>query len=139
MKVRDAMAHTLSCASPDDPIGKAAEMMRDEGAGFLPVADDARLVGVLTDRDIVLRCVADGSGDPRDARVGDVMTVDPVAVGPDQELSEAARLMNDAAIRRLPVVEGTRLVGVLSHGNLVQATAGAGPGLAATIGVTRGA
>jgi len=140
MKVRDAMAHTVSCAAPDDEVGTAAEMMRAEGAGFIPVVDAGRIVGVLTDRDIVVRGIAEAHGDPRDMRVGDLMTGEVTTIGPDQELEDAARLMNEREVRRLPVVEGDgRLVGVLSHGNLVQATAGAGPGMAATIGVTRGA
>lgn len=139
MKVKDAMARTVTCAAPDHGIDTAAAVMRGEAAGFLPVLDHGRLVGVVTDRDIVLRWLADGGGDPHEVTVGEIMTTDPVAVGPDEELEEAARKMADAEIRRLPVVDGERPVGVLSHGNLVQATAGAGPGLAATIGVTRGA
>lgn len=140
MRVKDAMARTVTCATPDDDIVVAATAMRAEGAGFLPVLDGGgRLVGVVTDRDIVLRGLAEGAGDPRTVRVGAIMSGDPVSVGPDQELEDAARIMGDAEVRRLPVVDGERVVGVLSHGNLVQATAGAGPGLAATIGVTRGA
>lgn len=140
MKVRDAMAHTVSCTRPDDDVGTAAELMRQEGAGFLPVLDGTRVVGVLTDRDIVLRGIVEGHGDPRDMRVSEVMTPEVTSVAPDSELEEAARLMNDHEVRRLPVIEGDgHLVGVLSHGNLVQASAGSAPGMAATIGVTRGA
>lgn len=142
MKVRDAMAHTVSSVRPDDQIGTAAEAMKREGSGFIPVVEGETLVGVLTDRDIVLRCVVDApeGHDPREMTVGDVMTADPSTVGPDAELDEAARLMGNDEIRRLPVVDGGRhLLGVLSHGNLVQATSGAGAGAAATLGVTRGA
>ncbi len=139
MQVKDAMAQTVTCAAPGDDIGAAAAAMREEAAGFLPVLDDGRLVGVITDRDIVLRWLADGGGDPHEVMVHEIMTRDPVAIGPDQDLADAARLMSDSEVRRLPVVDGERLIGVISHGNLVQATAGSGPGLAATIGVTRGA
>lgn len=139
MQVRDAMARTVTCLTVGDDLGAAAAAMREESAGFIPVLDDGRLVGVVTDRDIVLRWLADGGGDPHEVTVDEIMTSAPVAVGPDQDLADAARLMSDSEVRRLPVVDGERLVGVLSHGNLVQATAGAGPGLAATIGVTRGA
>lgn len=139
MQVRDAMARTVTCLTVGDDLSAAAVAMREESAGFIPVLDDGRLVGVVTDRDIVLRWLADGGGDPHEVTVDEIMTSEPVAVGPDQDLADAARLMSDSEVRRLPVVDGERLVGVLSHGNLVQATAGAGPGLAATIGVTRGA
>ena len=78
--------------------------------------------------------------DPRDGSVADVMSTEVRTIAPEDDLDDAARIMSDAEIRRLPVVEkGGRLVGVLSHGNLVQATAGTGPGREATTGVTRGA
>lgn len=140
MKVRDAMAQTISCASPGDRIQDAARAMRDEDAGFIPVVDEGRLVGVLTDRDIVLRSIAEGATDPRDGSVADVMSTEVRTIAPEDDLDDAARIMSDAEVRRLPVVEkGGRLVGVLSHGNLVQATGGTGPGREATTGVTRGA
>jgi CBS domain-containing protein len=139
MKVRDAMAKTITCASPGDRIDDAARAMSAEDAGFLPVVDDGRLVGVLTDRDIVLRCIAEGPANPRDCSVGEVMSTDVRTVAPSDELDEAARVMSEGGIRRLPVVEGGRVVGVLSHGNLVQATSGEGPAKKATVGVTEGA
>jgi CBS domain-containing protein len=140
MKVREAMAETVSSASPGDRIQDAARAMRDEDAGFIPVVDGDRLVGVLTDRDIVLRSVAEGATDPRDGRVADIMSTNVRTIAPEDDLDEAARIMKEAEIRRLPVVEqGGRLVGVLSHGNLVQATDGRGAGREATTGVTQGA
>ena len=140
MKVRDAMAETIRTVSPGDTIGDAARAMRDEGAGFLPVVDDDRLVGVLTDRDIVVRCVAEGDGDPRGVKVADAMSTAVHTITPDDDLDLAGERMADDMIRRLPVVEdGGRLVGILSHGNLVQATGGRGPAWEATTGVTQGA
>lgn len=138
MKVREAMAETVTSASPADMVAGAAQAMREEDAGFLPVLDGDRLVGVLTDRDIVVRVVAERA-DPSEVSVGDVMSTDVQTVAPDDDLSDAAKLMSDGEVRRLPVVEGGRLVGVLSHGNLVQATEGKGPGRTATTGVTQGA
>ena len=139
MKVRDAMASTVTTVTTDDRIQDAAKAMRSEDAGFLPVVEGGRLVGTLTDRDIVVRCIAEVD-DPRECTVGQVMSTDVHTVGPDDDLEEAARIMSDAQVRRLPVVEdGGGLVGVLSHGNLVQATDGAGPGRTATTGVTEGA
>lgn len=140
MKVEDAMARTISTARPDDPIVEAARAMREEDAGFIPVVDGPRLVGVVTDRDLVLRCIAQGDVDPRQGRVADVMSTDVVTIAPDDDLEAAASAMSENAVRRLPVVgNGGDLVGVLSHGNLVQATEGSGPGRAATVGVTEGA
>lgn len=140
MKVSDAMAHTISCASPADRVQDAARAMRDEDAGFLPVVDGGRLVGVLTDRDIVLRCIAEESVDARTATVGELMSTAVRTIAPEDSLEEAARIMNEGEVRRLPVVDdGGRVVGVLSHGNLVQATSGTGPAKEATTGVTRGA
>jgi CBS domain-containing protein len=140
MKVRDAMARTVTCASPGDSLRDAARAMRAEDAGFLPVVDDGRLVGVLTDRDIVIRWIAEEEDDPHDARVGEVMSTAVRTVAPEDDLDDAARIMSAAEVRRLVVVEeGGRLAGVLSHGNLVQATAGEGPAKEATTGVTRGA
>lgn len=139
MRVRDAMASTISCVAPGDRIEDAARAMREEDAGFIPVVEGDRLVGVLTDRDIVLRCIAEGLADPREGTVGQVMSTEVRTVSPDDDLERAAEAMSGGEVRRLPVVEGGRLVGVLSHGNLVQATGGTGPGRAATTGVTRGA
>jgi CBS domain-containing protein len=140
MLVHEAMAHTVACARPDDDIGGVAELMRREGTGFIPVVDGDHLVGVVTDRDIVIRGIGEGRGDPRDLPAADVMTRELTTVQPDAPIEEAARLMVDAEVRRLPVTDHEgHLVGVLSHGNLVQGTAGGPPAMAATIGVTRGA
>jgi CBS domain-containing protein len=143
MKVREAMAETISCAATDHTVADVARMMRDEAAGFVPVVDEERrLLGVVTDRDLVLRCLAgDAAGDdPRRMPAAAVMSTDDLAVvTPDDDLEEAARVMAELEVRRLPVLAEGRLVGILSHGNLVQATRGEGPGTAATLGVTRGA
>jgi CBS domain-containing protein len=139
MKVRDAMAKTVSTAAPQDTLGKVAKLMKKEDAGFIPVtAKDKRLLGVVTDRDIVIRCVAEGHN-PIEEPIESAMTKDPITVSPEDDIAKAAELMGRAEVRRLPVVEGDKLVGVLSHGNLVQATGAQGPSAQATEGVTRGA
>jgi CBS domain-containing protein len=141
MKVQDAMARTVTAVSPDSAIAGAARAMRDEDAGFIPVVDGGRLVGVVTDRDIVLRCVAaDDPIDPQHGEVAEIMSTAVVTVAPEDDLDDAAQAMADNGVRRLAVVaEGGDLVGVLSHGNLVQATEGSGPAREATLGVTEGA
>lgn len=141
MKVRDAMAKTISSASPDDTIVQAANLMKQEGCGFIPVTSEGRrLVGVVTDRDIVVRCLAAGHGDVLTETVDHVMSADPLlSVGPDEDIAQAAKLMDEREVRRLAVVDDGELIGVLSHGNLVQAVQGGDIAMQATQGVTRGA
>lgn len=139
MNVRDAMAADVRTVGPGDSIAQAARLMSEVGTGFLPVADAGRPVGVVTDRDIVVRFVAGGGADATSTPVSEVMTSKVTAIGPDDALTDAADAMRDAAVRRLVVVDGGAVVGVLSHGALVQATDGEGAGRQATLGVTAGA
>ena len=139
LKVRDAMAKTLSTASPEDTVGQVAKLMKDEDSGFIPVCDGDWLVGVVTDRDIVVRCLAAGHEDPLSEPIDHVISHRPLTIDADKDIEAAAELMGRAAVRRLPVVEDGRLVGVLSHGNLVQATRGSDAPKAVTAAVTRGA
>jgi CBS domain-containing protein len=139
MKVRDAMAKTIQTATPQDNVAKVAKLMKQEDAGFIPITEGDRLAGVVTDRDLVVRCLAEGHRDILEETVEHVMTRDPMTISADDDIEKAAELMGRAEVRRLPVVEGDRLVGVLSHGNLVQATGAKGPGGKATEGVTKGA
>jgi CBS domain-containing protein len=97
-------------------------------------------VGVVTDRDLVVRFLADGGTDAEGTLVGDVMTRDVTTLGADQDLEAAATLMRERQVRRLVVTDADGVVvGVLSHGDLVQATDGEGAGREATLGVTEGA
>jgi len=138
MKVREAMAKTLSWAKKSDKVSDVAKKMKQEDAGFIPVVEDGGVViGVITDRDIVLRCIAEGH-DPRGETAEHLMSRDVTIIGPDDDLEEAGRTMEREEIRRLPVAENGRLVGVLSHGNLVQATKNQ-MAERVTEGVTRGA
>ncbi len=111
--------------------------MRDGGTGFLPVLDGGAPVGVVTDRDLVVRVLAEG-GDAS-TLVGEVMSRDVTTIGPDEDLTAAGQAMRDQGVRRLVVVEDGAVVGVLSHGALVQATDAEGAGRQATLGVTEGA
>jgi CBS domain-containing protein len=139
MKVRDAMAKTISCATPQDTVQHVAKMMKKEDTGFIPVVEGEVLMGVVTDRDIVIRCLAEGHRDPGNETVEHVMSRDVQTVSPDDDLETASQTMASEEIRRLAVVDKGTLVGVLSHGNLVQATQGSGPAKEATVGVTEGA
>ena len=138
MKVRDAMAKTVSSAMKSDRVIDIARKMKQEDAGFIPVVENGgTMVGVITDRDIVIRCIAEGH-DPRNESAEHVMSREVTIIGPDDDIEQAARMMEHEEIRRLPVAENGRLVGVLSHGNLVQATKNK-TAEKATEGVTRGA
>jgi CBS domain-containing protein len=118
--VRDAMTSSPRTIERSTPLQEAARLMRDEDVGSLPIVEGERLVGVLTDRDIVIRAVTDGR---LDVTAGDIASTELVTVDPDQPLSEAARLMAEHQVRRLPVCEEDgRLVGVLAQADV--ATAG---------------
>ena len=138
MKVRDAMAKTVSSARKSDKVVDVAQKMKQEDAGFIPVVENGGVViGVITDRDIVITCIAEGH-DPRGETAEHLMNRKVTTIGPDDDLEDAAGKMERDEIRRLPVVENGRLVGVLSHGNLVQATKNK-MAEKVTEGVTRGA
>lgn len=118
MKVRDLMTPNPKCAEPDTTVEEIATMMKEEDIGCVPVVDDdGQVAGVITDRDIVLRCIAEGK-DPSECRADDVISPQSVCISPDADAKEAASLMADRQIRRLAVVENDRLVGMLSLGDV---------------------
>jgi CBS domain-containing protein len=117
-KVRDVMTTRPRCVSPETPVTQVAELMESEDVGVIPVLDGDRLVGMVTDRDIVVRAVAKGK-DPRGMPVSEVSSRDLVTVDPDNNLSDALRLMAEYQVRRLAVVdEEERLVGVVSQADV---------------------
>lgn len=116
MNIRDVMTPNPRTVSPSDSIQNAACIMRDLDTGAVPIVENGRAVGMLTDRDIVVRAVADGGSSNRTA--GDIATQTVVSAAPDMSTREAAQLMSDHQIRRLPVVENERLVGIVSIGDL---------------------
>jgi CBS domain-containing protein len=113
MKVSQAMTREVRVASPDQSIREAARMMADIDAGVLPVGDQDRLVGIITDRDIVIRAVALGRSP--DTKIRDVMTDAVLYCFDDEEIDHVARNMAEIQVRRLPVVNrDKRLVGILA-------------------------
>jgi len=116
-KVRDIMSSEVQTASPDTTLEEVATMMKTEDVGAIPVVEDEELVGIITDRDIVVRCVAEGK-DPSETSVEDVLSEDLETASPDMDVQEAVRLMSRRQIRRLPVVEENRLVGILALGDV---------------------
>jgi CBS domain-containing protein len=117
--VRNTMTENPRTVSPDLPVAESARLMRSEDVGSLPVLENERLVGVVTDRDIVTRLVAEGK-DAETTSVGGILSGDPVTLTPDQDLDEALRLMARHQVRRLPVVEDGRLVGVLAQADVAR-------------------
>src|SRR5687768_1473116 len=117
MRVCDAMTRDARVASPDQTIQDAARKMSDIDAGVMPVGDNDRLVGMITDRDIAVRAIARGKGPQTPVR--DVMTSDVKYCFDDEDTDEVARNMGDEQVRRLPVVNrDKRLVGILSLGDI---------------------
>ena len=118
--VREVMSSKLCSIDTDKPVAYAAKMMRDEDVGVAPIVEGDKLIGVLTDRDIAIRVVAEGK-DPDQIKVRDVASKDVVTVDPQQDLDEALRLMARHQVRRLPVVEEDgRLVGVVAQADVAQ-------------------
>ena len=116
MNIRDVMTPNPRTVSPQDSIQNAARIMRDEDTGAVPVVENGRPVGMVTDRDIVVRAVADGGR--LDGPVRDIVTTGVVSVSPGMSTREASQLMSEHQVRRLPVVENDRLVGIVSLGDL---------------------
>jgi uncharacterized protein (DUF2267 family)/CBS domain-containing protein len=113
MKVADVMTRNVQLASPDDTLGAIAKRMAKEDIGFLPVGENDRLVGTITDRDIVARAVAQGKDGQ--SRVRDVMTEDVKYCFEDESIDDVVQNMSDIQVRRLPVVDrNKRLVGIVS-------------------------
>jgi CBS domain-containing protein len=122
MKLKDIMTENVEVISPDTSLYEAARKMRDLDVGALPVCDGERLVGMLTDRDLTVRAVAEGR-DPTTEPVRESMTQEIVYCFEDQHAAEAECLMAEKQIRRLPVLNrDKRLVGIVSLGDLATKT-----------------
>jgi CBS domain-containing protein len=120
MRIQDAMTSDPRGVETSTPVVEAARLMKSEDVGSLPVLDGERLVGMVTDRDIVLRVVAEGK-DAESTTVAEIASTDLVTVDPQQELDEALRLMAQHQVRRLPVVEEDgRLVGILAQADVAK-------------------
>jgi CBS domain-containing protein len=119
MKVSEIMTRDVRLLSPDQTIREAASLMADVDVGSLPVQENDRLVGMITDRDIVIRAVAQGKS--ADTKVAEVMTKEMLYCLDTDEIDDVARNMGKAQVRRLPVVNSDkRLVGIVSLGDLAR-------------------
>ena len=120
MRVRDLMSKSVVTIAPEESAALAARLLSRHELGALPVcAADGTLAGIVTDRDIVTRCVAAGE-EPGRVPVRDIMSPAPSVITPETPISDAARLMAQRQVRRLPVVEQGHVVGMLSLGDLAR-------------------
>ena len=121
MKVKQAMHNGVTWVDPGTPIEQLARLMREQDIGAIPIGENDRLVGMVTDRDIVCRCIAAGL-DPKTTTARDVMTEGIIFCIDNQELEDAARIMEMKKVRRLPVINGKkRMTGMLSLGDVYHA------------------
>jgi CBS domain-containing protein len=129
MKACDAMTPEVQLCTPDDTLKDAAQAMAALGVGLLPVTDNERLVGMVSDRDIAIRGIGMGRGP--ETRVGDVMTAEVKYCYEDQDLDEVTANMGDIQVRRLPVLNrDKRLVGIITLGDIALVQGGNGTGTA---------
>jgi len=117
LKVRDTMTGSPRSIDASTSVVEAAQLMREGHIGSLPITDDEQLVGMITDRDIAMRVVAEAA-DHTNTSVGDVSSRDLVTVEPDEDLDDALQLMARHQVRRLPVVENGRLVGIVAQADI---------------------
>jgi CBS domain-containing protein len=122
MQVREVMTHNVECVSPTDTVQAAARKMKELDVGSLPVCDNDRLAGMITDRDIAVRVVAEGNN-PSQYQVREAMTQEVIFCMEEEDVAKAARLMRDKQVRRLIVLnQDKRLVGIVSLGDLAVET-----------------
>jgi CBS domain-containing protein len=125
MKVKDAMHKGVDWVSPETPVTELAKMMRDHDVGAIPIGENDRLVGMVTDRDIVCKGLVEDSFDARRTAARDVMTPGIHCCRDDDDLAKAVRHMETLKVRRLPVINKTRrMVGILSLGDVSNSAPG---------------
>ena len=119
-KARDVMTQGVECAGESETVADAAKQLADLDVGAMPICgEDERLKGMLTDRDIVVEVIAKGK-DPADVKAGELGGEEVVTIGADDSVDEALSTMKDHKVRRLPVIDGHDLVGVVSMADLAQ-------------------
>lgn len=119
MLIKDMMNRNVQTIGPESTVQKAAELMMNNSIGSLIVVKDEKLAGIITERD-VMKVIVDGR-DPKETKIRDAMTSNVVFISPDKDVSDAAELMAKHKIKKLPVVEGSRLVGIVTATDLMAA------------------
>ncbi|OGO83381.1 MAG: CBS domain-containing protein [Clostridiales bacterium GWC2_40_7] len=117
MKVKDIMTKNVAYINPDSSVTEAAQLMQKHNVGSIPVCDKNGVIGLITDRDIVVRNVAHGT-DPHSTPVKNVMTSQVTTVTPEMDIEQVSGIMSKNQIRRIPVVDNNMLVGIVALGDL---------------------
>jgi CBS domain-containing protein len=119
-QIKDVMTPNFKWMAPDSPVAQVAQQMRDMDCGFMPLAENDKMVGMITDREITIRAVAEGKN-PADLQAREIMTAKTYYCFDDQDVEEVCNNMGEIQVRRLPVVtRDKRLVGIVSMGDLAQ-------------------
>ena len=119
MSIRDVMTSEVKACEPTATVAEAAKVMAQEDVGPVPIVEDGRLTGIVTDRDIVVKAVAEGK-DMNATTVREIASRDLITVSPDDDLNDALNLMAENQVRRLPVVDGDRLVGIVAQADVAR-------------------
>lgn len=123
MKVKEIGMKEVHCANPSMSFSEIASMMKRHNVGAIPVCEGKKLLGMLTDRDLVISCMA-ADMNPKECKAREFLTSNPITVTPETDLEAAARIMGQEQIHRLPVVEAGNLAGMISLGDVSQALSG---------------
>lgn len=117
MKVKEIMSKNVAYVQSDESVERAAQLMKQHNCGSIPVCCSGKMEGIITDRDIALRCIAEGR-DTKQEKIKDIMTTTPATGNPEMDVNDAARIMSEKQIRRLPIVENGSLVGIIALGDI---------------------
>jgi CBS domain-containing protein len=117
--IKDVMTSEVRACEPSATVVDAAKIMAQEDVGPVPVVEDGRLTGIVTDRDITVRVVAEDR-DPSSTTIGEIASTKLVTVSPDDDLETALKLLAENQVRRIPVVEGDRLVGIVAQADIAR-------------------
>ena len=121
MKIKEFMTKNVATLNENDTVEQAAHLMKEYNIGSIPVCKGEKVIGIITDRDIALRSVAEG-GNYKSQNVRTIMTSNPVLGYPEMEAQDATRVMSERQIRRLPIVDNNNLVGIISLGDIAVET-----------------
>lgn len=119
MVVSDVMSRRVVSINSSAPVSECAKLMSGHNIGAVPIVDSGQIKGILTDRDIVLRCVAEGK-DPKQMKINDIMSTNTVSVTPQQSIDDVADIMAAEQIRRVPVIENGKISGMVSIADLAR-------------------
>lgn len=117
MEIKNIMTKTVTTVTPEDTVERAAQIMKEHNVGSIPVCRGEELVGIITDRDITIRSASQGQN-VHQQQVREIMSSNPVTGTQNMDVHEAARLMSERQIRRLPIVENNKVIGIVALGDL---------------------